>query len=131
MKKLIIALGILVAANVLVAQGTETNEKIQKKREEIKTRLNLTDEQAEQLKALREKFRPELRSIREDETKSRSEKLRAVADLIDQKDLDLQGILNQNQIAELSVIRNEMQERRQERREKMRSRMQQRRSGKK
>ncbi len=131
MRKLIIMLGILVAANVLVAQDTQVDERVKNKKEEIKARLELTDEQAEQLKALREKYKPELKSIREDDTKSRSEKLRAVADLIDQKDADLQGILSQNQIAELSIIRNEMKVRRQERRERMRERMKQRRSRKK
>ena len=130
MRRLLIVLGILVAANVLVAQDTKTNERIQDRQEEIKTRLNLSDEQSEQLKALREKYRPELKSIRDDDTKSRSEKLRAVADLMDQKDADLQGILNQNQIAELSVIRKEMRQHRLGRRERMRDRMKQRRSRK-
>lgn len=131
MKRLVIVLGILVAVNVLVAQEAETSEKFKDKREEIKTRLNLSDEQAKQLKELREKYKPELKSIREDESKSRSEKMRIAADLMDQKDIDLQKILTQKQIAELSVIRNEIQLKKQERRERMRDRMKQRRSRKK
>lgn len=118
------------AANVLVAQDREVNERIKKKRDEIKTRLELTDDQTEQLKALREKYRPELKSIREDESKTRSEKLRAVADIVDQKDEDLKGILNQNQMAELSLIRKEIHLNRKERRERMRDRMRHRRARK-
>ncbi len=119
------------AANVLVAQETETSEKLKDKREEIKSRLNLTDEQAEQLIELREKYKPELKSIRDDDSKSKSEKLRAVADLIDQKDADLKEILTENQIAELSTIRGEIREKRRDHRERMRDRMKQRRSRKK
>lgn len=132
MKKLIIVLGILVAANVVVAQDSETtNERVETRKKEIKDRLELTDEQAGQLQELREKYRPEVQSIRSDESKTKSEKLRAVADLVDQKNTDLQGILSQNQIAELSVIRKEIHVKRKEHREQMRKRMNQRRSRKK
>ncbi|MEP5611626.1 MAG: hypothetical protein ABJP45_05220 [Cyclobacteriaceae bacterium] len=131
MKKLIILLGILVAANVLAAQDSEqANERIESKRQEIKARLDLSDDQSEQLRELREKYRPEIQEIRTDETKTRNEKMRAVADLLDRKDADLQGILTQNQVAELTVMRKEMYTRRKLRREKMRNRMKHRRARK-
>ncbi|MEP1095152.1 MAG: hypothetical protein ABJG78_08580 [Cyclobacteriaceae bacterium] len=133
MKKLIIVLGILVAANVLIAQDSEwLEERIESRRQAINDRLDLTDEQFEQLKELREKYRPEIQSIRTDESKTRSEKMRAVADLVDEKNSDLTGILSQNQMAELTVLRKEMQAKRKLHREKMRrNRMKQRRSHRK
>jgi len=131
MKKLIIVLGILVAVNVLVAQDNQqTNERFESKRHAIKARLDLTDEQSEQLSDLREKYRPEIQNIRTDESKTRSEKMRAMADLVDQKDAELQGVLTQNQVAKLAVVRKKMHARRKLHREQMRNRMKQRRSQK-
>ncbi|MEQ9404833.1 MAG: hypothetical protein RIM99_14675 [Cyclobacteriaceae bacterium] len=108
MKKVILLLGVLVAANILAAQDTLTVKEARGKN--FKSRLGLTSEQEEQLKELRGKLRPELKSIREDDSKSRSEKLRALADVQEVKEKELSTILSGTQMAELKSIRSEVRE---------------------
>ena len=122
MKKLIIVLGILVAVNVLVAQEIE-QEQEKSKIQEFKTRLNLTDTQADQLMDLREKYMPEMKSLRSDESKTRSEKMRAAADIIEQRESEMKKILSESQLKELSILKKERRAHMRDRREKMKERM--------
>ena len=90
MQKLTLIIGLLVAANILFAQGKreQMREKAEVKIEEYKERLNLTEDQVADLKELRESIKPELEAIRKDESKSRSEKMRAHADIIEKQEED-------------------------------------------
>ena len=128
MKKLIVMLGVIVAAHIVTAQDANESSKNRKevKIEELKTRLDLTDEQVAQIKELREKYRPEIEAIKNDETKSRSDKMRATADIIDSREADMTQILNEQQMMEMKVIRQEMQTQRKARKERMRDRRRQR-----
>ena len=128
MKKLIVMLGVIVAAHIVTAQDTNESSKNRKevKIEELKTRLDLTDEQVAQIKELREKYRPEIEAIKNDETKSRSDKMRATADIIDSREADMTQILNEQQMMEMKVVRQEMQTQRKARKERMRDRRRQR-----
>lgn len=121
MKKLMLIVGLLVAANILFAQGRRDamNEKAEIRIEEYKERLNLDEDQLKELKALKESIKPELDAIRNDESKARSEKMRAHADLVEKRETEVARILNDEQMAELEVIKKEM-------REKMEKRMRER-----
>ncbi|MEM6829591.1 MAG: hypothetical protein AAF551_03685, partial [Bacteroidota bacterium] len=72
--------------------------------------------QVQQLKDLKAKYKPEFETIRKDESKSKSDKMRARADLMDEREVELEAILDDQQLAELKVIRKEMKEKREERR---------------
>ncbi len=124
MKKFTLIIGILVAANVLNAQGRKekAREKVEIKIAEHKERLNLTEDQVGDLKKLREEMKPQLEEIRKDESLSRSDKMRAHADLLDERDAELEKILDEDQLAELDEIRKEVQKQREERMEKRRER---------
>ena len=124
MKKFTLIIGILVAANVLNAQGRKekVREKVEIKIAEHKERLNLTEDQVGDLKKLREEMKPQLEEIRKDESLSRSDKMRAHADLLDERDAELEKILDEDQLAELDEIRKEVQKQREERMEKRRER---------
>ena len=124
MKKFTLIIGILVAANVLNAQGRKekAQEKVEIKIAEHKERLNLTEDQVGDLKKLREEMKPQLEEIRKDESLSRSDKMRAHADLLDERDAELEKILDEDQLAELDEIRKEVQKQREERMEKRRER---------
>ena len=87
------------------------------KLEDYKERLNLTEDQVSDLKKVRESMKPELEALRADESKSRSDKMRAHADLIDKREAEVAKILNKEQLAELEVIKKEMKEKHMERRE--------------
>ena len=88
------------------------------KLEEYKERLELTDVQVEDWKVLREKYKPELKSIRSDESKSKADKMRAAADIVEKQQKELADILSENQFAELQIIREEVMEKKREQRAK-------------
>jgi acyl-CoA reductase-like NAD-dependent aldehyde dehydrogenase len=102
MKKIIIVLGILVAANVLVAQEREM---LERRKDDFKQLMNLSEGQSDQLEKLHEKYRPEFQNIRNDASKTKSEKLRESADLIDARNEELQNILSAEQYAKLEIIK--------------------------
>lgn len=109
--------------NILVAQTREeARAKAEVKIEEYKERLNLSEEQVQQVKDLRTKYRPEFQSIRDDESKTKSDKMRARADLMDEREAELEEILDDEQMAELKVIRSEMRENAKARKENRRGR---------
>lgn len=120
MKKLALIIGLMVAVNVLFSQERreEMRDRMEMKIEEYKDRLNLTNDQVTDLKKVRESMKPELEALRADESKSRSDKMRAHADLIDKREAEVAKILNKEQLAELEVIKKEMKEKHMERRGK-------------
>lgn len=122
MKKITLIIGILVAANILYAQGKKEKirEKTQIKIEEHKERLNLTDDQVADLQELKENMKPQFEQIRKDESLSPPDKMRAKADLMDERKAEVEKILDDEQLEELEEIRREVHERREERIEKRR-----------
>ncbi|NQZ79216.1 MAG: hypothetical protein HRT61_24315 [Ekhidna sp.] len=105
--KLIIAL--LAAAFTLFAQDSK-EERRQLRIEEYTERLNLTPNQTAELKELRESLKPELKAIKMDPSKSRSEKMRAHADVIEKRENEIAQILTAEQMAELKRIKSERKE---------------------
>ncbi|WP_370089393.1 hypothetical protein [Ekhidna sp.] len=124
MKKLTLIIGLLVAGNILYAQDRrqELREKVEVKIEEYKERLDLTEDQVADLKKLRESMKPELDELRDDDEKSRSAKMRAHADIIEKREAEVAKILNQEQLAELEVIKKEIKTNAENRREKRKER---------
>ncbi|MEP0272825.1 hypothetical protein [Ekhidna sp.] len=124
MRKTALIIGLMVAANILFAQGKRDamKEKAQVKIEEYKDRLNLTPDQVAELKKMRESTKPEIEAIRNDESKSRSEKMRAHADVVEKREMEVAKILNEDQMAELKVIKKEVKAKRGERRDKRKER---------
>lgn len=125
MKKLTLIIGIMVASNVLLAQDPETGKGPKGNKEAIiekhKERLELSDEQVEQLRDLRESLKPEFESLKNNETLSRPDKMRAHADLIEKREAEVAKILTDSQLEELEKIKEENKEKRKGRRgEKMR-----------
>ncbi|WP_424963491.1 hypothetical protein [Ekhidna sp.] len=124
MKKLTLIIGLLVAVNILFAQNRReaVREKAEVKIEEYKERLNLTESQTADLKKLRESMKPELEAIRNDDSKSRSDKMRAKADIVEKQEKEVAKILNDEQLAELEVIKKEVRENVEKRRDRRKDR---------
>ena len=124
MKKITLIIGILVAANLIYAQGKreKVREKVQVKIAEHKERLNLTEDQLTELKDLKEEMKPQFEELRKDESLSRSDKMRAHADLLDEREAEFAKILDEDQLAELEEIREEVRSQLEERMEKRRER---------
>ncbi len=124
MKKITLLIGLLVAVNILFAQDRRgsAKEKAKIKIEEYKSRLELTEDQLADLKKLREEAKPELEAIRKDESKSRSEKMRARAEIMENQENEVASILNEEQLAELEVIKKEVRESVQKRRDRRKER---------
>lgn len=124
MQKLTLIIGLLVAANILFAQGKreQIREKAVVKIEEYKERLNLSDKQVNDLKDLREEMKPEFEALKKDESKSRSDKMRLHADLIDKREARVEEILTDDQFAELQIIKKEVKQKRIDVREKRKER---------
>ena len=120
MKKITLILGILVAANILVAQNkrAEVRERGKVKIEEFKDRLNLTEAQVADLQQLREEMKPDFEALKKDESMSRPDKMRAHADLIEERQAEVEKILDDEQLAEWKEIQKEVKEKRGERRER-------------
>ncbi|MEQ9467582.1 MAG: hypothetical protein RLN88_09230 [Ekhidna sp.] len=110
MRKLTLLIGLIVAVNILFAQGRreQVKERVKIKIEEYKDRLDLTEDQVVELKKVRESMQPELDALRADEGKSRSEKMRAHADIIEKREAEVARILDDEQLAELEVIKKEI-----------------------
>jgi len=119
MKKFTLIIGILVAANILYAQdkSERIRGKARVKIEEHKDRLNLSEDQIADLKSLKEEMKPEFEKLKTNESLSRPDKMRAHANLIEEREAAVAEILDEEQLAELEVIRKEVKERRKERRE--------------
>ena len=120
MKKITLILGILVAANILVAQNkrAEVRERGKVKIEEYKDRLNLTEAQVTDLQQLREEMKPDFEALKKNESMSRPDKMRAHADLIEERQAEVEKILDDEQLAEWEEIQKEVKEKRGERRER-------------
>lgn len=117
MKKLLVLVGVLVAINCVSAQEGmhERRAHAQKKIEVYKERLQLSEAQIESLQALKQKHRPEMQQIRQDESISRGDKMRATADLIDQHEQEMASILSNEQLEEWEVIKKEVRAERHQR----------------
>lgn len=123
MRRLFIILGLLVAGQIVWAQdGEKVRERAKVKIEEYKERLELTEAQIAEIKSLREKYAPEVQAIREDESTSKGDKMRAMADIVDQREAEMEAILSEQQMTELKAIQAEVKENMQERRERRRER---------
>jgi len=124
MKKITLILGILVAANVLIAQNkrAEIRERGKVKIEEYKDRLNLTEAQVADLQQLREDMKPDFEALKMNESLSRPDKMRAHAELIEERQAEVEKILDDEQLAEWEEIRKEVKEKRGERRERRQDR---------
>ena len=124
MKKLTLIIGLLVAVNVLFAQNRRdaAREKAEVKLEEYKDRLNLSEDQLDEIKQVKESMKPELEALKADDSMSRSDKMRARADLIEKREAEIAKILDDEQLAELEVIKGEVKANKKTRMEKRKSR---------
>lgn len=125
MKKLILLLGIVVAGYAATAQqpkhGMDNPEKI----EVFKEKLNLSDEQVDQMKALRKKHLEEMKAVKGDQSLSRADKMRKMADAVESHDEKLSEILTEEQMAELKTMREQRKQKGKKRRMQRRKRMHQ------
>jgi len=117
MRKLSLIIGLIAAANILFAQDRRemAREKAEVRFEEYKDRLNLTDDQLTELKQVKADMKPEMEALKNDESLSRSDKMRAHADLIEKREAEVAEILDDEQLAELAVIKEEIKANKQRR----------------
>lgn len=119
--KFFVATLMMVSVMQLSAQERPIREKTRTKVEEYKQRLNLTDEQSEQMKTIRAKYQPELEQIRKSE-QTRGDKLRAAAEVADQMDAEVEKVLTPAQMDEWKKIKKEVAENMSQRRKAIRER---------
>jgi len=124
MKKITLMIGILLAVNILFAQGRrgEMKNKRRGKIEAYQDRLDLSEGQLNDIKEIKAKYKPEMEEIRNDQTKTRSDKMRAAADVVEKQETEINEILNQEQQEEWKKIRAEIKEHREAKREKKQNR---------
>lgn len=119
--KFFVATLMMVSVMQMSAQERPIREKTRTKVEEYKQRLNLTDEQSEQMKTIRAKYQPELEQIRKSE-QTRGDKLRAAAEVADQMDAEVEKVLTPAQMDEWKKIKKEVAENMSQRRKAIRER---------
>lgn len=131
MKKITLIIGILIAANILYAQNKKgkMRHRAEVRIEEHKERLNLSEDQVEDLEKLKQEMKPQFEEIKKNESLSRPDKMRAHADLLEERQTEVEKILDDEQLAELEEIRKEFHERRKERMEERDERRGERRDG--
>jgi len=116
MKKLILLLGIVVAGYAVTAQqpqhGMDKSEKI----EVLKEKLDLSDEQVDQMKALRKMHMEAMKAVKDDQSLSRADKIRKMADAVEAHDEKLSEILTEEQMAELKSMREQRKQKGKQRR---------------
>ena len=87
----------------LKAQTAETAEK-------VKERLNLTEQQTEQFKAVKEKYKPELKAIRQNDGLSKEDKKKQLEEIKSRKNEELKSFLSADKYSKLEAIRRERKE---------------------
>ena len=109
---MILMMGVVAAANVLVAQPSEQErkERAQAKMEEYKEQLQLSDEQVEALKTIRQEHKKALHDIRENEDLDKPDKLRAHADELEAREEKVKEVLSEEQYAQWVEIREQHDE---------------------
>lgn len=120
MKKISLIIGLLIAANILLAQGARTPVR-QEAREEIedyKERLNLSDDQTAEIREIKKKYRPQLQEVRSDSSLSRSDKMRSTADIYEKQDAEIAEVLTDEQNEEWKEIKAEVKANKDQRQEK-------------
>ena len=124
MRKIALIIGLLVAGTIVLAQDKreELREKREIKIEEYRERLELSDAQISDLKKLRVDAKPQLDEIRNDTSKSKSDKMRALAAIMEKQEKEVAEILNDEQLTELEAIKKEVRENQEVRREKRKER---------
>lgn len=123
MRKLALIIGLAVAGNIVFAQDQKEPRREREVRiEKFKERLQLTDDQVEELKSMRESLKPEFKAIAEDDSKPRSEKMVARAAVVKKQEDQVAEILNDEQEAELEVIKGEIKEKMEKRRTRRKER---------
>jgi uncharacterized protein YdaT len=106
MKKLIIALGIVVAGFAATAQNPQgPEEKNAIPMEKLQEELQLSESQLNEIKALRQDHFKQLKDIEEMSDMSRADKMRKRADAIEKHEQALSEILNEEQWATLQEMR--------------------------
>lgn len=97
------------AVNTLQAQGDRSKRRA--RLIDYQERLQLSDSQIAEVKEIRKKYKPEMKAIRNDASKSKADKMRALADIIEKKDADIANVLSLEQMKEWEVIKAEVKER--------------------
>ena len=109
----LLILGATFSLGTLWAQSSGPGEPPHKKQdqaqklEQMKTELNLTEDQVEQLKAMHEKYKPQRQKIRYNEAMTQDEKKEAMKELNQAKQADLKQILTEQQYIKFTQMRKE------------------------
>ncbi|MEM9340245.1 MAG: hypothetical protein AAGA66_16035 [Bacteroidota bacterium] len=118
MKKVVLLVGMFIAVNISIAQNVNNKWIVQVKILEFTERLDLSDEQTNQIKKLNRKYWPQFKAAKEGETKTQKEKNQARSAIMNEREVELETILDEKQMAELKVIRQEVKAERAAKRKK-------------
>ena len=80
------------------------------KGEHFKSELNLTEKQTEQFKAVKEKYKPELKAIRQNDGLSNEDKKKQVEEIKTKMDSEVKIFLSDDQYAKIAELRKERKE---------------------
>jgi Spy/CpxP family protein refolding chaperone len=80
--------------------------KVQEKTDDLKKELGITDEQATQLKAIHEKYKPQFKAIKDDTTKTEEQKKAALKTLKEAEKTELKTILSEEQLKKWETYKN-------------------------
>lgn len=107
--KLIFGMLLMVFSSVSV-QAQERPEKGQKQIaiERYKEQLKLSEDQVESLKSMKAKYSSQKKEIRNNDAQSKSEKMRLMADILENQQAEMAEILDESQLAEWKKIKEEM-----------------------
>ncbi len=105
MKKVIISS--LVAIMILFVQQIWAQRSPERKIDHLKTELNLSDDQVEQLEQIFESKHEEMKSLRGDEEKTREEKRAAMEDFRATINKEIENVLNEDQLTKFQEIKKE------------------------
>lgn len=74
---------------------------------ELKTRLNLTDEQSEKVKEIFGKFQDEMQEVRNNSDLSREERMAKIREITDKMDIEIEKVLTDEQKTEYAKFKEE------------------------
>ncbi len=106
MKKFImmLCLGLSIqATQAQVENNEDRREKAEARHKAMKVELELSEEQAEQMESINEKYRKEIRTLRQDKAENRE----SIMELHRKKQAEIQAVLNEKQYDKYLAMRKE------------------------
>ena len=100
--------GVLTEAQYIKLQNAKAEKKEGKKKkkaDDLKAELDLTDKQSQELQAIKDKYQPQIRAVKGNESLTEDQRKVEIKELKDQKKKEVEGILTKDQLIKMKSLK--------------------------